>query len=156
MNGYVNFPKFSNIRCLMMPFIQGEPDSLPDKYYPYRDIVSSLYHEKGAIGFLTIDESFVAKGSLHRGARAKTARALHTEAGRDPDKIYCWGAGGGWGKTPHRVTLDREVEILLASNLDNSCAVWPSEHENTSSDGDIGYDSGIPRLTWNYNSKGIY
>jgi hypothetical protein len=30
------------------------------------------------------------------------------------------------------------VKILIASNLDDSCAVWDREHEDTSSDGDIG------------------
>jgi len=59
--------------------------------------------------------------------------------GRIPGKIYCWG-GGGWGKR-HNVTLDRDVQILLANNLDDSCAVWNSVHENTSIDGDIGYAS---------------
>ena len=39
----------------------------------------------------------------------------------------------------HRVTLDRDVRIILANNLDGSCAVWDSEHEDTSLDGDIGH-----------------
>jgi hypothetical protein len=62
---------------------------------------------------------------------------LHTEAGRD-GSIYRWG-GGGWGKSPYRVTLDRDVKVLLANNLDDSCALWNVEHTNTSLDGDIGY-----------------
>lgn len=73
----------------------------------------------------------------HRGTRATTDRALHTEAGRIPGKIYRWG-GGHWGKKP-RVTLDRDVRILLANNLDDSCAVWDATHEETSDDGDLGH-----------------
>jgi len=105
---------------------------------PYRDILAELVIERGRIGFLTIDESPVTAGTPHRGARAKYGRALHTEVGRDPNRIYCWGSGG-WHKPPHRVTLDRDTQILLANNLDDSCAVWDAEHENTSPDGDIGY-----------------
>lgn len=134
----IEFPKFSGIRCLMMPYVQGTPASVPEVYAPYGEIIESVFLRKGDVGFLTIDESPVAKGSAHRGQRAKYARALHTEAGRDPNRIYCWG-GGGWGRVPHRVTLDRDVKILLANNLDGSCAVWDVDHENTSPDGDIGH-----------------
>jgi len=134
----IKFPTFSGIRCLMMPYIQGEPDSVPEEYRGgYSEILSLLYFKKGGIGYLTIDESVVASGTPHRGARARYGRALHTEAGRHPDKVYAWG-GGGWGSS-HRVTLDRNVKIMLANNLDDSCAVWNAVQEETSLDGDIGY-----------------
>jgi hypothetical protein len=151
----VTFPTFSGIRCLMMPYIQGDVTSVPDIYAPYRGIIESVFLKKGDLGFLTIDESIAIAGTPHRGQRAMHGRALHTEAGRIPGKIYCWGSGGGWGmptsnpkpgpkpkpkpKPRHRVTLDRDVRILLANNLDDSCAVWDAEHENTSPDGDIGH-----------------
>lgn len=122
----------------MMPYIQGDSNSVPIEYRKgYEDILNSIFLEKGKIGFLTIDESLATKGKPHRGDRAKTTRALHTEAGLHPDKIYCWG-GGGWGNS-HRTTLDGDVKILLANNLDSSCALWPTEHRNTSIDGDIGH-----------------
>lgn len=150
----INFPEFSGVRCLMMPFIQGEPQSVPYMYASYDDIIASTFIKKGDIGFLTIDESLVCAGQPHRGDRAKFGRALHTEAGKDPNQIYCWGSknptpvptptyrwgsGGGWGKAPHRVTLDRDVKIILANSIDDSCAIWNSTHENTSDDGDIGH-----------------
>lgn len=136
--GQVVFPEFSGIRCLMMPFIQGDPESVPTQLRAgYEAAIEMMAIEPGEIGFLTIDESLAFAGTPHRGARAKFGRALHTEAGRRPGKIYAWG-GGGWGNS-HKVTLDRDVQILLANNLDGSCAVWDSEHENTSLDGDIGY-----------------
>jgi len=128
----------------MMPYIQGDSASVPDTYASYKDIVDSVFLKKGDIGFLTIDESLVTGGKPHRGQRAKYGRALHTEVGKVPGQIYCWG-GGGWGapkpspKPKHRVTLDRDVRILLANNLDDSCAVWNVEHKNTTLDGDIGH-----------------
>lgn len=114
---------------------------MPDEYSGYAGIIQSTFLKKGDIGYLTIDESVAVEGTPHRGARAKFSRALHTEAGRHPDKVYAWGDGGGWGGN-HRVTLDRSVEILLANNLDNSCARWEAVHETTSLDGDIGHAAG--------------
>ncbi len=148
----ITFPVYSGIRCLMMPYIQGDSKSVPDTFRPYKDIIESVFIKKGDVGFLTIDESMAVAGKPHRGSRARFERALHTEVGRAPGQIYCWG-GGGWGKpspeplpTPqpkprHRVTLDRETKILLANNLDNSCAVWDAEHEDTSIDGDLGHEA---------------
>jgi hypothetical protein len=121
----------------MMPYIQGDPSSVPNEYKSYSDIISNLYVKKGDTGYLTIDESFATKGVPHRGTRATTNRAIHTEAGRRPGKIYVWG-GGGWGNS-HNVTLDRNVQILLTSNIDDSCALWHAEHEDTGLDGDLGH-----------------
>lgn len=130
----ITFPEFNNVRCLMMPYLQGEPDSVPDEYDAWRGIIASVFLRKGERGFLTIDESRVSAGQPHRGARAKFGRALHTEAGwRDP--AYRWGPA--WGSSD-MVTLDRDTRILLANNLDGSCAVWDAEHVNTTRDGDIG------------------
>lgn len=121
----------------MMPYIQGDFDSVPEEYAPYKEIINTVFSKQGDIGFLTIDESPVIAGTPHRGKRAKYGRALHTEAGRRPGKIYAWG-GGGWGSKAN-VELERDVKIVLANNLDGSCAVWDAEHEDTSLDGDIGY-----------------
>ncbi len=133
----ITFPAFSGVRCLMMPYIQGDADSVPEEYQPYREILNTVFLKKGDLGFLTIDELPLNAGAVHRGARAAHSRALHTEAGRHPDQVYQWG-GGHWG---HRaeVLLDRAVRILLANNVDDSCAVWDVEHEATSLDGDIGH-----------------
>lgn len=134
--GRVTFPEYSGIRCLMMPYVQGEPSSVPDEYFAYWDIVATTFLEKGEVGYLTIDESPVHKGAPHRGARAKFGRALHTEAGRLPGHSdFRW--GGSWGGRVN-VTLERDVQVLLANNLSGSCALWDAEHEDTSDDGDIG------------------
>lgn len=137
---HIEFPPFSGIRCLMMPYIQGDPASVPDQFRRgYESILASTFLKWGDVGYLTIDESPAQKGIPHRGARARWGRAIHTEAGRHPDMVYAWG-GGGWGSGggTHRVTLDGDVMILLANNIDNSCAIWNAEHPNTSTDGDIG------------------
>ena len=134
--GTIRFPAFTGLRCLMMPYIQGDPLSVPASFRLYSDIIRSVFVRNGDIGFLTIDESVAIAGKPHRGNRAKHERALHTEAGRLPGAIYNWG-GTVWGGNPS-VTLDADVEILLANNVDDSCAVWDAVHEDTSADGDIG------------------
>lgn len=137
--GTVTFPEYSGTRCLMMPYVQGDPDSIPSDYAAYREIVESTFLEKGDIGYLTIDESPVLFGAPHRGERAKFGRALHTEAGRLPGHTDLrW--GGSWGGRVN-VTLNRGVQVLLANNLSGSCALWDAEHEDTSLDGDIGDQS---------------
>ncbi len=124
----------------MMPYIQGDPDSVPAEYQSYREVIETVYLDKGSVGFLTIDESPVKAGTAHRGDRAKYGRALHTEAGWRPHSgRYVWG-GGGWGNSP-AVTLAPETEILIANNIDKSCAIWNAIHFNTSDDGDIGHQA---------------
>lgn len=137
----IKFPSYSETRCLMMPYIQGDPSSVPETYRSYWDIISNVFVRHGDMGYLTIDESVVEAGKPHRGKRAKTDRALHTEAGRIPGAIYVWG-GGGWGGR-HAVTLAADTQILLANSIDDSCAIWDAEHFDTSADGDIGHQSSM-------------
>lgn len=120
----------------MMPYIQGDPTSVPDKYASYWRIIEDVFIRKGDIGFLTIDESPTKAGLPHRGARAKYGRALHTEAGIRPHGRFGWG-GTGWGSTD-RVMLDPNTKILLANNTNDTCALWDAIHADTSTDGDIG------------------
>lgn len=130
------FPEFSGLRCLMMPYIQGEPESVPREYGAYAEIVRDVFVCRGDVGYLTIDESVACAGEPHRGQRARYARALHTEAGVVRG-IYGWGDVPSWGGG-RRVLLDRDVRVLLASNTGGTCAVWDAEHPDTSEDGDIG------------------
>lgn len=140
----ITFPEYAGTRCLMMPYTQGDPESVPGEYAAYRPILADLFLQEGEIGYLTIDESTVKANTPHRGKRAKFGRALHTEAGIDCNwgngwgrPLYGWGRPYGWGHS-HTVTLDRDVQILLANSVDGSCAVWDAEHVDTSLDGDIG------------------
>lgn len=121
-----------------MPYVQGDSSSVTDEYATYKDIINEIFIEKGQIGYLTIDESFVAAGKAQRGAHGKYARKLHTEAGVCGKCKNCRWGGGGWGGHCTHVTLEAEVKILVSSNTDNSTAVWQAEHKNTTIDGDIG------------------
>jgi len=58
----IQFPIYSGVRCLMMPYVQGDPDSVPASYRSYYDIIRTVYLTKGDIGYLTIDESPVQQG----------------------------------------------------------------------------------------------
>jgi hypothetical protein len=133
----IEFPEYTGTRCLMMPYLQGDPDSVPEQYQNYRSILERVFIETGKIGFLTIDESPVVVGTPHRGARAKHGRALHTEAGINSDGVFGWGTVRTWGGR-YETTLDEDVRVLLANSLSGSCALWNAIHENTSEDGDIG------------------
>lgn len=127
----IHFPEYSGLRCLMMPYIQGDPGSVPACYASYATIIEAVCISRGEIGYLTIDESVAMAGRPHRGERAMHGRAIHTEAGKRP-----YGFGWGWSEA---VRLDRDVEILLANSIDKSCAIWDASHEDTSHDGDIGH-----------------
>ena len=131
----ITFPKYSGLRCLMMPYIQGEPLSVPNEYAAYSEILRSVFIRRGDVGYLTIDESPAIAGKPHRGKRAKYGRALHTEAG------LRWNLQAGWGawSEGNNVTLEPTVEVLLANSIDRTCAVWTAQHSDTSDDGDIGY-----------------
>lgn len=106
----------------MMPYIQGDLNSLPKEYQSYNKILQNVFIERGKVGFLTIDESPVLKNKPHRAAHAKFERALHTEGGR-VQEIYAWGGGSLWGGSPLTI-LEKDTQILLANNIDNTCAVW--------------------------------
>ncbi len=40
--GNIIFPDFTGVRCYMMPFIQGRPETLPEAYRSYSDVVEKL------------------------------------------------------------------------------------------------------------------
>jgi len=45
--GTITFPELAGLRCLMMPFIQGEPLSVPQEYQSYADILRTAFFNKG-------------------------------------------------------------------------------------------------------------
>lgn len=139
MNDSVEFPTFADRRCLMMPYVQGRPESVPAPLREgYETMLSDLVFEDGQIGFLTIDESIVTGGNAHRGDRSKHGRALHTEVNNE--SRWGGGSGGGWGtRGQSPVYLRRETRILVASSLGGTTAVWDAEQVETTEDGDIGH-----------------
>lgn len=92
--GTVALPAFSGIRCMMMPLVIGEMDTVPAFLNAWRVALASLFEmsrkHTGAGGYITIDEKIVNPGETHR------RRGLHV------DGIYrgnpgSWGGGGPGG-----------------------------------------------------------
>lgn len=134
----IQFPVMTGIKCNMMPFVQGDSSSLPKEYQPYSKIINENYLEKGEIGFLTIDESFVNAGKSQRGYNSKGInRNVHIEVGRH-DKINCWGGGGGssWGGR-YKTLLDDETMVLIANSVSDTCRVWDTKEMSFTKDGDL-------------------
>lgn len=135
----IEFPEFTGIRCNMMPFIQGDSTSLPDMFKPYSKIVEQNYLEKGEIGYLTIDESFVEGGKSQRGYNSKGIdRNVHIEVGRNKFGNRWGGNGGGtsWGGRG-KVMLDNSTKVLIANNISDTCKYWNVLEMSETEDGDL-------------------
>jgi hypothetical protein len=134
----LQFPKFTGIKCNMMPFIQGDSSSLPDTYKPYAKIIDQHFLEKGEIGYLTIDESFVNAGQSQRGYNnTGIDRNVHIEVGHHGD-IKCWGGGGGssWGGHGKTILEDTTM-VLIANSISDTCRVWDAKEMRYTKDGDL-------------------
>ena len=94
----INFPEFTGIRYLMMPFIQGDSQSIPDEYKSYSDIIDSTFIKKGDIGYLTIDELPVSK---------------YGRFNDDLDDILT----GAFKENPNLVSIWNKLDELLPTNL---------------------------------------
>jgi hypothetical protein len=132
--GFVNFPQPQGICINMMPFIMGDPQSIPEEYrhfYPLVEACSLSENQIGKVGYLSVTESQIVKGNSHRRG------GVHVE--KHPTRA--WGGGGGWGGgTPSVVnpikpkpvpepleplpSLRVEDGLYMASNVADSCKVW--------------------------------
>ncbi|MEM9648862.1 MAG: hypothetical protein AAF969_10290 [Bacteroidota bacterium] len=133
----IDFPEFTGVKCNMMPFIQGDSNSLPDWAKSYSAIVDEIYLEKGEVGFLTIDESFVNAGKSQRGYNAKGInRNVHIEVGRI-ENFNRWGGGGSsWGGKANTL-LDDETKVLIANSISDTCRFWNTIEKAFTKDGDL-------------------
>ncbi len=132
----IQFPIFTGIKCNMMPFIQGDSSSLPEIYKPYAKIINDNYLEKGEIGLLTIDESFVVVGSSQRGYNSTGSnRNVHIEVGK-VEKLNRWGGGSSWGGKINTL-LDDETMVLIANSISDTCKVWDTKDMSYTKDGDL-------------------
>ncbi len=134
----IEFPKFTGIKCNMMPFIQGDSSSLPKEYRSYSKLIDENFLEKGKVGYLTIQESFVKGGKSQRGYNSSgITRNVHVEVGRRND-LNCWGNGGGsWGGRINTV-LEDDTKVLIANSVSNTCRLWDVEDRSYTKDGDLG------------------
>lgn len=135
----ITFPEFSGLSCIMMKFIQGDSSSLPLEYQAYSDIIDSNYLEKGEIGYLTIDESFVEAGSSQRGFNSTGIdRNVHIEVGRCSQGNR-WGSGGNnWGGRATTL-LDDSTMVLIANSIDDTCRIWDNIEFAYTKDGDLSH-----------------
>lgn len=131
----IEFPKQQGLKCNMMPFIQGDSSSLPDEYKSYSKIIDENFLEKGEIGFLTIDESFVCGGKSQRGYNAKGIyRNVHIEVGRVNGKNR-WGSSSWGGK--ESTLLDNSTQVLIANSVSDTCMYWDCLDKSYTKDGDL-------------------
>lgn len=157
--GNVEFPEFTGVKCYMMPFIQGDPESLPDEFSQYSSVIERSFLSIGEVGYITIDESYVHAGKSQRGY-GNSDRTLHTEACRSKSGLLTWGRPT-WGGT--HVFLDDDLEVLVANSVDDTCMVWDADVTDTSEDGDLGHvadlfprTSGIMMKRGQVAKMGIY
>jgi hypothetical protein len=112
----VTFPEPTGLWVNMMPFVIGDPDSIPAHLRQYQgllDLCEFPESEYGRIGYLSICETFVRKGETQRRP------GIHTEAtatGRH--------GGGHGGKGVH-----------MASNVAGTCRAWPIETDSVDDHG---------------------
>ena len=106
----IQFPKFTGVRVLLMPFLMHDLRSLPSYLDDYSESLKSILNHLpniDGIGYLTIDERLVSADKTHRRP------GLHVD-GSVNDAI--WGQGGGWGKRGF---------LTAASHV--GCRVWTKE-----------------------------
>lgn len=138
------FPKPSDLKVNMMPFIMGSKDSLPanvQQYWPLVEACELSEAEKLKVGYLTITESTVAPGTTQR------VPGLHIDApglelsntcARGKGKVlkaaqHGGGFGGGgtfFEESDYREGLELTGGMYLASTVGGSCRVWPATVTN--------------------------
>ena len=123
--GTVEFPTYTGIRVMMMPFhLHDVNGSLPAYLAGWRSVISSMVNtenllrtgwSKGGPAYLTIDEANVRRGETHRRP------GLHVDGiGPDGTGPGGWGGGGGYGK----------CGMLMASNV-VGCVAWSQSFTGT-------------------------
>ena len=124
----VQFPKPTDININMMPFVMARSfneTKLPKYLQSYWDEIIThciMGSEIGKIGYLTIHESYVDKGTSQRRP------GIHTES----PGISMLRDGQGyltfpyihWGQGRSIEGLELQGGIFMASNVENSCKAW--------------------------------
>lgn len=135
--GWVGLPEPTGVHCDMMPFVQGDPSSLPDWCGAYAAIVAEHALERGEIGFITVQESRVVRGHSQRGySRVGAERNVHVEVGHGGGALY-WGPAPSWGGRGY-ATLDPSTRVLIANSVSGTCRVWDCADTDPTPDGDLG------------------
>lgn len=113
-DSYVNFPDYTGVRVIMMPFDFKQPDLIPEYLKHYSEFIAECLSyldieaitKETSVGYITIDETFVKAGSTQR------REGLHIDAG-------CWGGGGGsvWGKSGFVIASTVKNSTLAYNNV---------------------------------------
>jgi hypothetical protein len=114
---YLQVPKNTGIRIMMMPIIIGDINSIPSFLFKIKDFIIDLCRLsdfQNQIGYLTIDSKSINSGDTHRRS------GLHVD-GVHNGSIGGWGGGGGgWGSVGNgMITVSDEI----------GCRAWNKEFE---------------------------
>lgn len=105
VRGPICFPKWTGVRVQLMPIVMHDLESIPPFLRHWKGAIVDLFEQSldaHGVGYLTIDERFVAPGISHRRP------GLHI------DGMGAWGNGG------HTAGARG---MLTASNVEG-CAAW--------------------------------
>jgi hypothetical protein len=115
--GLIKFPKPRFININMMPFIMGDPLSIPIEYRHYASLIEMCLldpNEKYKIGYLSIAESFVKNGYTQKRIGIHTEKRAHG--------IAC--GKGSISVNPISNKINLSGGIFMASNVNESCQIW--------------------------------
>ena len=130
----IKFPKATNININMMPFVMGtnfKETKLPRYLQHYWENIIRyciLESEEGKIGYLTVHESKVDKGTSQRrpGIHTESPGLIMLKESKGnfvlDERCHRWGYGQG--KFREASGLELQGGIFMASNVENSCRVW--------------------------------
>jgi hypothetical protein len=116
------WPAPQNININMMPFIVGKAHSIPDKYSRYWNIIKemTLHCNFGDTAYLTILESWVEPNTQRRpGIHTESPGLLKLPGIKKVTLIPC--QGGNYD------LINYYGGIVVASNITDSCWVWPCQ-----------------------------
>lgn len=145
----VSFPEPQGIKINMMPFVMGDPASLPENLRPYQPLIDACGVEKaemGKIGYLTIMESDVEPGLSQRRGGVHVEKHPAGSWGGGGWGRGNWG-GGGWGRG--LFSKRRLGGLYIASNMEGTTAVWDAHIDEPGLGGDcehLGDSLGQPTL----------
>lgn len=110
----VIFPQSHYININMMPFVLGDPESIPSEYQQYQPLIDACHveaAEHGKVGYLTITETYVPKGVCQRRPGIHTdGHCCSQSDSRFPGpKNAAWGGGSWGGGSSYSAKRDKET-----------------------------------------------
>lgn len=125
--GSVRFPTPAMRNVNMMPFIMGDPATLPLDLHPYLPIIDACGLARGRHAYLSVSESVVQAGQTQRRP------GIHTEG----TAAIGWGGGswGGCGGTRWGGCAQGLGDYMAST--DGACRAWDCEVMTTSAHGEV-------------------